>query len=100
MSLLCSFSPFVMGKFFLRKGKCYLRNVSVGSHRRQQLNYSVQLASCVGTMGGVGQMRGPGACPRYLYALPERTSTRPPPIRSAAHCPYANPNNCSSILRL
>src|SRR6266568_381513 len=24
--------------------------------------------SCVGTMGSVRQMRGPGACPRYLYA--------------------------------
>jgi hypothetical protein len=27
MSLFCSFSPFVMGKLFLRKVKFYLRNV-------------------------------------------------------------------------
>ena len=34
MSLFCSFSPFVMGKLFLRKVKFYLRNVKKGySHQ-------------------------------------------------------------------
>jgi hypothetical protein len=32
MSLFCSFSPFVMGKLFLRKVKFYLRNVSKGHY--------------------------------------------------------------------
>src|SRR5437764_4385968 len=34
-------------------------------------------------------MRGPCACPPCLFAS-QRTSTRPPPIRSTAPCPYTH----------
>src|SRR5438270_13417690 len=33
-------------------------------------------------------MRGPSACPACLLAAPPRTSTRPPPFRHTAPCPY------------
>jgi hypothetical protein len=52
----------------------------------------------VGTRGGAGWMRGPGACPRWgVTILPHgtptkrratRTSTRPPPCPTSAPCPY------------
>src|SRR5713101_7776600 len=52
----------------------------------------------VGTRGGVGWMRGPGACPGGLTSglgslrlpglIPTRTSTRPPPISASTPCPY------------
>jgi len=49
MSLLCSFSPFVMGKFFLRKGKCYLRNVNSDTRFLPLILYLV--AGCVSAAG-------------------------------------------------
>src|SRR5712691_9529182 len=53
----------------------------------------------VGTMGGVGWMRGPCACPGWgglaMHIVepqrnhhPTRTSTRPLPISASAPCPY------------
>ena len=37
MSLFCSFSPFVMGKLFLRKVKFYMRNVTLAGCRAVEL---------------------------------------------------------------
>src|SRR2546421_7518968 len=42
----------------------------------------------VGTRGGGGRMRGPCACPGWGDRFPGRTSTRPPPFRRTAPCPY------------
>src|SRR5947209_20535873 len=47
----------------------------------------------VGTRGGGGRMRGPCACPGWGDRFPGRTSTRPPPFRRTAPCPYDTSNN-------